>query len=447
MNNISTSEYVLNSFKQYAIYVCETRSIPKVTDGLKSSQRKALWVARGKKDKIKTISLAGEMISRGLYVHGDSSASQAISLMAAPFCNNITYFTGYGAFGTRVNPYGFGAPRYTYVKVNPVAEKLLFVDNEIIPMTENYDGSTVEPSTFIPLVPLVLLNGISGIAVGWSTEILRHNIKDIIDATIYVLQGKKIENLKPYYEHYDIDIVEEEPLKYVFIGKIEIVNSTTIKVKSLPPDLSLEKFKEHLNDLINSGKIKDYEDVSTENIEIFIKTSREFIKNNSEEKIIDMLKLKTRKTERLVVIDFDGNTIKQYDSHNELIEKFIEWRIRFYYDRYYLKMKQYEERLNFLKYIKILHEKNFVSYCGKAKNKEEIVTKVKNLCKNIDGETIEKIINIPVYRWTKEEYEKIVKEIEDIEKEIENCKKTIETEENVRKKYLEELKDLRRTFE
>lgn len=443
--DVTTSKYILDSFKQYAIYVCETRSIPKVTDGLKSSQRKALWVAKGKREKIKTISLAGEMISRGLYVHGDSSASQAISLMAAPFCNNIPYFDGYGAFGTRVNPYGFGAPRYTYVKINSTAERLFFIDEEIIPMTENYDGSTIEPSTFIPLVPLVLLNGVSGIAVGWSTEILRHDIKDIINSTINVLSGEKIENLKPYYKDYDIDIIEDKnSLKYVFVGKIERVNSTTVKIKSLPPDLSLEKIKENLNNLISTNKIKDYEDVSTNNIEILVKMDRESLKKYSDDDLIEMFKLKTKKTERIVVIDFDGENIKQYESHYELIKNFVDWRLKFFYKRYELKIEQAKNKKEFLEILKKLHEKKFPAFCGKAKNKKDIIDFICKMFPEIEKSLIDKIINIPIYRWTLEEYEKIKLEIKELEEKIIEYNDLITDENKIKQKYIDELTELKK---
>ena len=147
----SPSDYLLDTSRDYSIYVCESRSIPKVTDGLKDGQRKALYLLRNRQDKIKTISLAGEMISSGLYLHGDSSASGAISLLAAPYTNNIPLLEGIGNFGTRVAPVeGIGAPRYTYVKRGTAAQNLVYQDLAIIPMQENYDGSTMEPVTFLP---------------------------------------------------------------------------------------------------------------------------------------------------------------------------------------------------------------------------------------------------------------------------------------------------------
>ena len=78
----TTSEYILETSKDYSIYVCSNRAIPSVTDGLKDGQRKAMWLLRNKTEKIKTFSLSGEMISSGLYLHGDASGT--ISLFT--FC-------------------------------------------------------------------------------------------------------------------------------------------------------------------------------------------------------------------------------------------------------------------------------------------------------------------------------------------------------------------------
>jgi DNA gyrase/topoisomerase IV subunit A len=79
-----SSEYILDISRDYSLYVCSSRAIPSIADGLKDAQRKAMWLLRNKNEKIKTISLSGELISSNLYLHGDASASGAISLLAAP---------------------------------------------------------------------------------------------------------------------------------------------------------------------------------------------------------------------------------------------------------------------------------------------------------------------------------------------------------------------------
>ena len=125
--NQNASDYILDTSREYSIYVCENRAIPKVADGLKDAQRKALWLMRNKNEKIKTVALAGQMISENLYLHGDQSAAGSISMLAAPYVNNVPLLDGIGSFGTRVAPVeGIGAPRYTYVKRGKAAQELMF---------------------------------------------------------------------------------------------------------------------------------------------------------------------------------------------------------------------------------------------------------------------------------------------------------------------------------
>jgi DNA gyrase/topoisomerase IV subunit A len=125
-NNLkkTSGDYLLDTSREYSIYVCSNRAIPSVADGLKDSQRKAIWVIRNQAEQIKTISLAGAMINSNIYLHGDSSAADAISQLAAPYCNNVCYLEGIGNFGTKVSPTAFSAPRYTYVQRNRITQQV-----------------------------------------------------------------------------------------------------------------------------------------------------------------------------------------------------------------------------------------------------------------------------------------------------------------------------------
>jgi DNA gyrase/topoisomerase IV subunit A len=349
----SSSAYILDTSRDYSIYVCESRAIPKVADGLKDAQRKALWLVRNRADKIKTVSLAGEMISSGLYLHGDQSAAGSISMLAAPYVNNVPLLEGIGSFGTRVAPVdGIGAPRYTYVKRGKSASELMFPDLSIVPLKENYDGSTMEPVHFLPLIPTVLLNGVSGIAVGWSTEILPRSFKSLVDATLAVLDGKKIKRIAPAYDRYDVAVKHLEENTWEFTGKVEIKDTSTVRVTELPPELTLEKFKERLNTYEDEGKINTYVDRSTKTIDITIKFGRGGVRGWNEQRVIDFLKLKQKKSERIVVIDWSGSAIRQYESAEKLIEDFVAWRFGWYTTRYQNMMDKDDYELGFWKGVK-----------------------------------------------------------------------------------------------
>lgn len=443
----NASQYIKEISKDYSIYVCENRAVPRVTDGLKDSQRKMLWLLRHRSDKIKTISLSGLSISENLYLHGDASASDAISRLAAPYCNNIPLIQGIGSFGTRVAPVdGIGASRYTYVKKYRATEKLIYPDIDIVPLRENYDGSTMEPETFLPIIPTVLLNGVSGIAVGWSTDILPRKLSDIIDATIAALDGKKVKTLVPTYSYLQCNVQHIEDNSWRFTGKCKITDTSTIVVTELPPDLTLEKFKDKLNTMEEEGKINTYIDRSTENIEVTVKFARGAVKGWTEEKAIEFLKLSQKKSERIVVIGWNGHSIVQYKSAEQLVKDFVEWRLGWYVKRYENMLLEDSDELKFWKGVKACFDGKLPAKLPKKKNKAEVETEVQSLTKTIglsDGQ-VNKIVGLPTYKWALDEYENVQKRIADLEANIADYTAILNNDNLIKGIYREELQALKK---
>lgn len=445
----TSSDYIKSTSREYSIYVCESRAIPRVADGLKDAQRKALWLIRNKGEKIKTVSLAGEMISSGLYLHGDQSAAGSISMLAAPYVNNVPLLDGIGSFGTRVAPVeGIGAPRYTYVKRGKAAQELMFHDLEIVPLKENYDGSVKEPVHFLPLIPTVLLNGVSGIAVGWSTEILPRSFKSILDATIKVLDGQKIKRLIPSYERYDVGVNHIEDNSWLFTGRVHKIDSSTAKVTELPPDLTLEKFKERLNTFEDEGKISSYSDRSTKIIDITIKFSRGQIKTWSDSQLIDFLKLSQKKTERIVVIDWNGQSIRQYGTAEALLTDFVEWRLGWYEARYKKFLEKDEYELMFWKGMKACFQDQFPNRILAHKDKASVtadVTAVVEAAKlKLDASQVDRITGQPSHRWAKDAYADVLDKIKKLEASIKENKAILKDPERRKAIYREELEALRK---
>lgn len=452
----NSSEYISRISAEYGLYVLDRRAIPMMTDGLKVSQRIALWLAKNKKDKIKTISLAGEMISSNLYVHGDTSAADAISMLAAPYLNNNCLLDGIGAFGTRTSPSGgIGQPRYTYVKRSAFADKALYSDLDIIPMVENYDGSAKMPFTFLPMIPLVLLNGVKGVAIGWSTNILPRSLDDLKKAVGEVLKyGKVKTKLMPYFENYDVDI-EIDPdnsSRYFIKGKFERKNTSTIVVTELPPDISLEKYREKLADLENAKRITGWTDGSTKHIEIEIKIPRATLSAMSDDELIEFLKIRSTITERIVVISTKANGVKQYETAEELIVDWVNWRLDWYLTRYeYLLKKEEEKSLYYLtllacfegtKKLKPMPQKVMT-----IKNKSDLVEYIQQLTKAsgtpVVDEIIEKAANLPVYKWTEEGYNEVVEGLKTCDANITEYESIIDSPSARRKIFEDEIKALK----
>jgi DNA gyrase/topoisomerase IV subunit A len=446
MKKTDTTDFIKDTSREYSIYVCQSRGIPSVSDGLKDAQRKALFVMHGQGEKIKTISLAGKLISENIYLHGDAAACDTISLMAAPYCNNVPLLSGIGAFGTRVGPTDWGAPRYTYVKKNSFTEALVFPDYDIIPLKENYDGSVLEPKHFLPLIPMVLLNGVSGIAVGWSTEILPRSIDELINATISVIDGKKkIPQLLPRFQYLDCEVRAIGDNAYEFTGKVEIDGSTVI-VTELPPDLSLEKFKARLNKLEDEEQIQTYIDRSTKKIKVEVRFKRGTISDWTPTKAIEFLKLRSRITERLVVLDWDGNAIKQYENVENLIADFVAWRLGFYKIRYQKLIDDATRMLNWNLALKMCYDKNLPAFLPKAENKQEIIIKISDITASIvlDDDQRDRLASLPSYRWAKDNYTDVIKKISELQATIRDYQEILSDNDKIKAIYRNEVSALKK---
>ena len=439
-----TSDFINTSSKEYAIYTAQNRAIPSVCDGLKDGQRKMLWLMRNRADKVKTISLAGSSIQEGLFLHGDASAAETISRLAAPYLNNIPLFEGVGAFGTRVGPDSWGAPRYTYVKRGKAAEALLYTDLDIVPMKPNYDGSVMEPVHFLPLVPLVLLNGVSGIAVGWSTEILPYSLETLVAATVAAIDRKPLPTVSPSFDYLDVGVTSLGNNSYEFTGRVKIEGATVVRVTELPPDLSLEKFKARLNQMEDEGSISTYIDRSTKTIDVEIRFKRGAIEGWDEPKFIGFLKLKSKTTQRLVVLDFNSTSIRQYPSPETLIQAFVEWRLGWYTKRYEKQIADLTRELNFAKAIKLCVEGGLPKSLPLAQNRSEVQAKVEKLVKGIplESDQMDRIVGFPSYRWAKDSVERIIDDITRLTTEISGLEQLLQDPKKIRDNYKKETQSL-----
>ena len=439
-----TSAFINTSSKEYAIYTAQNRAIPSICDGLKDGQRKMLWLMRSKSEKVKTISLAGSAIQEGLFLHGDVSAAETISRLAAPYLNNVPLFDGIGAFGTRVGPDSWGAPRYTYVKRGRAADALLYTDLDIVPLKPNYDGSTQEPVNFLPLVPLVLLNGVSGIAVGWSTEILPHSLENLVAATVAAIDKKPLPTLLPSFDYLNVGVNSLGNNSYEFTGKVKIEGSTVVRATELPPDLSLEKFKARLNQMEDEGSITTYIDRSTKTIDVEIRFKRGAIEGWDEDKFIGFLKLKSKTTQRLVVLDFNGASIRQYPNPESLVQAFVEWRLSWYAKRYEKQIADLTRELNFAKAIKLCVEGGLPKFLPLAQNRAEVQARVEKLVKGVclDEDQLDRIVGLPSYRWSKDSVERIIDDIARLTLEIDALQQLLKDPKKIRDNYKKETQAL-----
>jgi topoisomerase-4 subunit A len=185
-NSLPLAAYAERAYLSYAMSVVRARALPQVEDGLKPVQRRILHamnqmrLAAGAKH-VKSARVVGDVIGK-YHPHGDTSVYDAMVRVAQDFTLRYPLVDGQGNFGSRDGD-GAAAMRYTECRLTPFAELLLGeIDRGTVDFTDNYDGSMTEPKLLPARLPVVLLNGASGIAVGMATEIPPHNLREVAEA-------------------------------------------------------------------------------------------------------------------------------------------------------------------------------------------------------------------------------------------------------------------------
>lgn len=244
MESISITNQINTQYREYALYVLQSRGIPNFYDFLTPVQRLILENSPSRFNK--TIGLVGEVIKTGHYHHGDSSLSGAISKLARPFGCSFSILEGDGFFGSPVNP-SPSAPRYTSVKINSKIKEAIDKHKDLNePNSEGaYDFIHVE-------MPVGLLTHMIGIAVGYRTNILPRKMEDIQE----YLQGHS-KLLKPYFKDFSGKVTKygSEENVWLIESGVEINNSKrSIRIFDLPPAIRYDSFMIKLeNKLENLG--------------------------------------------------------------------------------------------------------------------------------------------------------------------------------------------------
>ena len=189
---LSLREYAEKAYLDYSMYVILDRALPHVGDGLKPVQRRIVYAMSelGLKSSAKykkSARTVGDVIGK-FHPHGDSAAYEAMVLMAQDFSYRYPLIDGQGNWGSADDPKSFAAMRYTESKLTKYADVLLGeLGQGTVDWQPNFDGSLDEPMVLPAQVPNLLLNGTTGIAVGMATDIPPHNLREVVNATIHLL--------------------------------------------------------------------------------------------------------------------------------------------------------------------------------------------------------------------------------------------------------------------
>ena len=445
LQNKTVTEYLDQDYAMYGMYTLENRAIPSVIDGFKPTARKIIFIAdkvwrTGSEKPLKIFQLGGRIASEAHYHHGDASLSGAIIGMAQSFKNSLPLLEEIGQFGSIRSPEA-GAPRYISTKLTKNF-RLLYKDFELL---ENQveEGNVIEPKFFLPIIPTVLLNGSSGIAVGFATNILNRNPLDLIDACVKVLDGKRVGKLLPWLKDYNGPIEQVGTSnQYIMRGQYQITNTTTVTVSELPPSVTFQKYEAHLNSLQDRGIIASYEDNSANGINYIIKFARATLTTLIEKDKLDQtLKMIETETENLTCLDERGKLLI-FENIPQIVEYFTNFRLSFYSKRKAFLINKYNEELTYLsnraRFIKLIID-------GKLKvnnvpRKEIILYLETNKFDQVNGTDLY-LLNMPIHSLSKETYEALLKEVSEKQAELAEIKKKDPTD-----MYREDLADLKKNL-
>lgn len=438
------------------------RSIPSIMDGLKPSQRKILYgcFKRKLKKQIKVAQLSGYISEHAAYHHGEVSLQGAIVAMAQDFVgsNNINLLKPCGQFGTRISGgKDYASPRYIFTKLEVLTSMIYDTrDFDLLEYLDD-DGMIVEPKYYVPIIPMILVNGSEGIGTGYSTYVPSFNPTEIVKYIYKKLKSKENEvnskvyvEFKPWYKGFkgEVERVDEKTKvakSYITRGIVERDGDLKLRIKELPIGTWITPYKEFLESLTDEGikvLLKDknkkttkkegdgilntfYEKHKDENIDFVLvfKDKKYLDKIMKKGEVYNVLKLE-KKINLTNMHLFNSNGIIQlYKSPQEIIDEFYKVRLDLYNKRYEYLLDSLNEQSNKIN-SKVRFIREFIS--GEIK----VVKQKKNvIIKQLEEREYHKfeggymyLIKMPIYNLTEEKIEELERIKDKIMEELEELK-------------------------
>ncbi|MGA1845480.1 DNA gyrase subunit A [Deferribacter abyssi] len=469
--DINIEDSLKESYLDYAMSVIVGRALPDVRDGLKPVHRRVLYamyemgVLHNKPYK-KSARIVGDVIGK-YHPHGDAAVYDTLVRMAQDFSLRYPLVDGQGNFGS-VDGDAAAAMRYTEVRMTKIAEEMLAdIDKNTVDFTPNYDGSLNEPIVLPTKIPNLLINGTSGIAVGMATNIPPHNLSEVIDALIYMID-------EPAYE--DDDLLgfikgPDFPTFGIIYGKDEIVKayktgrgvikvrarvkkeiSTTGKeylvITEIPYQVNKASLIEKIATLVRDKKINGITDLRDESDRDGIRVVIEIKKGENPDILINHLYKYTQ-----MEIAFGINLVAIVDNRpktltlREILEHFLNHRKVVIIRRTKYLLKKAEDRLHILEGL-IIAVQNIDEVVALIKSSKDTATAREKLIEkfNLSDKQAQAILDMKLQRLTGLEIEKLNNEYKETLKNIEFYKSILESNKVLMGIIKEELLEIKKKY-
>ena len=277
-------EYTEKAYLDYSMYVILDRALPAIGDGLKPVQRRIVYsmselgLASGSKPK-KSARTVGDVIGK-FHLHGDSACYEAMVLMAQPFSYRYPLIDGQGNWGSTDDPKSFAAMRYTESRLDPYARSMLSeLGHGTVDWLPNFDGTLQEPVVLPARLPNLLLNGTTGIAVGMSTDVPPHNLREVASALVHLIDNPKatvtglMKHIKaPDFPTGGLLVSPRNEIKQMYetgAGTLRLraaykIEKSDIIITSLPHQISGSKILEQIAAQMRNKKLPQVDDLRDE---------------------------------------------------------------------------------------------------------------------------------------------------------------------------------------
>src|ERR1039457_4651130 len=417
------------SFLDYASYVIRDRAIPNLADGLKPVQRRILWALHDKDDGrfIKVANVVGHTMQ--YHPHGDASIGDALVVLA----NKRYLIEGQGNFGNIFTGDPAAAPRYIECRLTELARTEVFNDS-ITDFIPSYDGRNQEPVTLPCKLPLNLMLGTEGIAVGLSARILPHNFPELLEAQIAILKKQPFKCLPDFNTGGLMDARDYQDGKgsVKVRAKIKTKDESTVVIKEIPPTTTTESLIASIEDAVQKGKlkVKSINDFTSENVEIEIRCHA----GVDAEKLIDALYAFTdcevTIASRIVVIK-DNRPVELTVS--EILRENTEQLVAILKRELELREKQLLDELHYRTLERIFIEERIYKLIEKCKTNEAVLASVyegfkpftKQLVREIVDADVEKLLQVRIRRISLFDINKHREEMEKTKAELDETRKNL----------------------
>lgn len=466
VESVRIEDEMEQSYIDYAMSVIAGRALPDVRDGLKPVHRRILYAMHeegvtSNAGHRKSSSVVGDTMG-DYHPHGDSSIYDALARLAQNFSMRAPLIDGQGNFGS-VDGDPPAAMRYTEARMSPISEELLSdIEKDTIDFQPNYDDRLEEPEVLPSAFPNLLVNGSSGIAVGMSTNVPPHNLGEVIDATIHLIENPDciVEDLMEHVKGPDFptgaEIVGREAIHSAYTtgrGRVRMRASYEIEeqggrerivVTELPYQQNKAKLVEHIADLVNDGTLDGVSDLRDESdkdgIRIVIELKQSALTDVVENQLLEHCLEKTFGVINLALVDGEPRVLDL----KELLGHYLDHRREVVRRRTEHDLAESEERAHILegRLTALSNADDVVERIRNADDRDAAKAALRDAY-DFSERQADHIVRMQLGSLTTLEAEEIEDEYEDVEAEIERLETILGSDAELDRVIKEELQEVR----